>query len=309
MSKLSSAARYACNHFILTASLTFPQLVKSLPDNTNRGSSLTSVTAALAKKCLGDIENAKAKHAIWILVTVSLVLYCLARLTLFQRDLIRSDPELRECLTDAGNDDDDNDNIEFPSTIPAKRTHNGTVKVHTSDGKLIAAFWDRTAVHWKRKTTQFGTSDLKSEAWTECVLFILVRCPALTFSSSADTSTLVWRRRRPCSRQMLLPSLSGAEALLLQRPHPSIASPGCPNTACNLRLADPGHPQCLVSPLAVHWRRHSGAEGVRSSFAVRVLPTDFIPATIDHLMNTPTDFTGVPSGSGMCLTIFFQSTI
>ncbi|KAJ6609522.1 hypothetical protein B0H10DRAFT_2063761, partial [Mycena sp. CBHHK59/15] len=40
------------------------------------------------------------------------------------------------------------------------------VKVQTSDGKLIATFWDRVKLLFARKNKAFGSSDLKSAAWT-----------------------------------------------------------------------------------------------------------------------------------------------
>jgi hypothetical protein len=90
-----------------------------------------------------------------------------------QRSFIRSDNDLRLSAAAGGSgDDDDDDDEELPravlSTVPAKRNHSGNVKVHASDGKLIAAFWARVAFLWKQKNKAYGT-DLKSDGWTGCV--------------------------------------------------------------------------------------------------------------------------------------------
>ncbi|KAJ6521411.1 hypothetical protein B0H19DRAFT_1068726 [Mycena capillaripes] len=129
--------------------------LKSLPDDKgNVGCGVTDSTSALGKKCLGGVENVKPKHAIWLLLVLSFIL---------------ADTELRMAPADADNDGDKNG--EFPTALlPAKRTHSGTVKTQTSDRKRIAAFWDRFKLLWKRKNKKFGTTDLKSEPWTGCVL-------------------------------------------------------------------------------------------------------------------------------------------
>ncbi|KAF8148333.1 hypothetical protein K438DRAFT_1866967 [Mycena galopus ATCC 62051] len=127
--------------------------LKSLPLGNNEGIGLTALTATLVKKCLGGSENALAKHAIWCLIV---------------RYFIRSDSELRASPVpaDTTNDDNDDDTEQYPAVIPAKRTCTGTVKILTTDGKLIAAFWDRVSLLWKRANREHGTADLKSEKWT-----------------------------------------------------------------------------------------------------------------------------------------------
>jgi hypothetical protein len=45
------------------------------------------LTTSLAKKCFGGAENAKPKHAIWCLITVSLVVSCFARVNTFSARL------------------------------------------------------------------------------------------------------------------------------------------------------------------------------------------------------------------------------
>jgi hypothetical protein len=100
---------------------------------------------------------------------------------------------------------DDNDNAEFPAALlPAKRTHSGTVKTQTNDGKLIAAFWDRAALLWKRKNKEFGTADLKSEAWTRCVL--------LSFARYLPLTGLMQIHQRLCG--------AGKKVIPERRPHP-----------------------------------------------------------------------------------------
>ncbi|KAJ7748980.1 hypothetical protein B0H16DRAFT_1461478 [Mycena metata] len=144
--------------------------IQSLSDgDSNHGCSVTALTAVLAKKCLGGSENAKPKHAIWCLIVLNT--------SLFQQSFIRHDAQLRmsPAASPKGDDnDDDDDNDEFTNAanatpaIPIKRTHSGTVKAQTSDGRLIAAFWARVQEIFTLQTKSCGT-DLKSEKWTEYI--------------------------------------------------------------------------------------------------------------------------------------------
>ncbi|KAJ7177169.1 hypothetical protein C8R46DRAFT_1078284 [Mycena filopes] len=131
-------------------------LIKSLSDgNANPGCGVTAITTQLAKKCLGGSENAKPQHAIWCLII---------------RSFIRSDADLRMSPADAADEGDEEFPEELaPLTVPAKRTHSGTVKVQSSDGKIIAAFWSRVRVLFARKNKVFGDQDLKSEGWTNYI--------------------------------------------------------------------------------------------------------------------------------------------
>ncbi|KAJ7856375.1 hypothetical protein B0H14DRAFT_2578887 [Mycena olivaceomarginata] len=225
-------------------------LLKSIPDPTNSGTSLTSLTTSLAKKCFGGAENAKPKHAIWCLIT---------------RDFIRSDPELRATPADGNDDNDDNDDELPAALLPAKRTHSGTVKIQTSDGKLIAAFWDRVAKLWKQKTKKFGTADLKSEPWTAYINSCVASEKAMF---PTDALTLVVR-----SGGVTAPTATASSTNRLS----GLSQHGAPLEAGGSRSA--------LMPRISNSRASVAPFGSRGS-------------TIDHLMNTPSNFSGVPSGSG-----------
>ncbi|KAJ7348329.1 hypothetical protein DFH08DRAFT_1079837 [Mycena albidolilacea] len=227
-------------------------VLKSLPDDKGSiGCGLTDFANTMAKKCLKGAENVKAKHAIWLLIIRSFVL---------------TDAELRTAPAEVGNVDDDD--AEFPAALlPAKRTHSGTVKTQTSDGKLIAAFWDRAALLWKRKNKEFGTADLKSEAWTGYINACVVQEKKL-FPNDA------------------LALIVGSGAAVAPPTGPSVNRlSGLPNHSMPNEVG--GSRQALM-PRMFNGQQPPATFGSRTS-------------TLDHLMNTPTNFTGVPSGAGLHL--------
>ncbi|KAF7370793.1 hypothetical protein MSAN_00712800 [Mycena sanguinolenta] len=139
--------------------------LKSLPDGKGDvGCSITALANTLGKRCLGGIENVKPKHAIWLLIV---------------RSFIRNDEELQMFYADLDdNEGDENGEIPTPA-LPAKRTRNGTVKVPTSDGKIITTYWERLQFLFKQKNKEFGTTELKSEPWTRYINTCVVQEKAL----------------------------------------------------------------------------------------------------------------------------------
>ncbi|KAJ7780684.1 hypothetical protein DFH07DRAFT_949911 [Mycena maculata] len=143
------------NHKLLTASvgrvLSYTKtwlrrtFITSIPDaaKNNCGLSVTALTTLLAKKCLLGSENAKAKHAIWVLIV---------------RSFIRNNTNLRVVLgLDASDDDDDDEfsaavSADPPPTVPAKRNHAGTP----------------ITVLWMERNQKY-TPDLQSPGWTEYI--------------------------------------------------------------------------------------------------------------------------------------------
>ncbi|KAJ7936175.1 hypothetical protein B0H13DRAFT_1853553 [Mycena leptocephala] len=112
--------------------------VQSLPQANYRGIGVTALSTKLGKRYLGGIEKVKPKHAIWVLIV---------------RAFMRHSPELQTLMkSDDGenNGEEDENDDENPPTIPAKRTHSGTVKVHQR-GKINEAFW----FDIEKRTTSF----------------------------------------------------------------------------------------------------------------------------------------------------------
>ncbi|KAF7349745.1 hypothetical protein MSAN_01701400 [Mycena sanguinolenta] len=218
-------------------------VLQSLPDEKGGGGcSVTELANTLGRKCLGGIENVKAKHVIWLLIVRSLVL---------------ADKELRTAVADIDDDGDSDDNGESSSTLlPAKRTHGGTVKGRSSNGKIIAAYWNRMQLLWKHKNKKFGTADLKSEAWTAYV----------------NTCVAQERVRFPY------------DALTLITGNAAVAAPAQSSVTVN-RLA--------ALPLL---NEAGGSRPPLTPRPSNAAPSFTTRSSLDQIMNTPTPFTfnGVP---------------
>ncbi|KAJ6525774.1 hypothetical protein B0H19DRAFT_1198978, partial [Mycena capillaripes] len=195
-------------------------LVNSVPatEMNNRGISVTELATLLSKKCLGDTTHVRPKHAIWVVII---------------RYFIRHHPDLRFVVS-SDNSDTNDDELEFPlgiSTVPAKRSHNGAIVAHHSDGKKIEHFWRQITQLWKACNKQYGSSDLQCEGWSnfisDCVKEELLLFPSdrLTLimgeksaaaAAASATSSLVGGRLSGAlregavgSRQPLTPSNAG----------------------------------------------------------------------------------------------------
>ncbi|KAJ6611855.1 hypothetical protein B0H10DRAFT_2283841 [Mycena sp. CBHHK59/15] len=107
-------------------------ILQSISDK-NR-SSLTTLTALLARKCLGASENASPKHTIWCAIILP--------------------------TKDDGDDEDEQET----STVPVKRSRNGNRKKVTGDSELLEDFWVEVGALFKEKNKSWG-SDLKAPGW------------------------------------------------------------------------------------------------------------------------------------------------
>ncbi|KAJ6531351.1 hypothetical protein B0H19DRAFT_1191400 [Mycena capillaripes] len=177
-------------------------LVNSVPatEMNNRGISVTELATLLSKKCLGDTTHVRPKHAIWVVII---------------RYFIRHHPDLRFVVS-SDNSDTNDDELEFPlgiSTVPAKRSHNGAIVAHHSDGKKIEHFWRQITQLWKACNKQYGSSDLQCEGWSnfisDCVkeeLLLSLPISAAAAAASATSSLVGGRLGFP---QPLTPSNAG----------------------------------------------------------------------------------------------------
>ncbi|KAF7373678.1 Palmitoyltransferase [Mycena sanguinolenta] len=215
-------------------------VLQSLPDEKGGGGcSVTELANTLGRKCLGGIENVKAKHIIWLVPSFLRI-----------RSFGRLWPTLTTTatVTTTGNLP--------PPFSPAKRTHGGTVKGRSSNGKIIAAYWNRMQLLWKHKNKKFGTADLKSEAWTAYV----------------NTCVAQERVRFPY------------DALTLITGNAAVAAPAQSSVTVN-RLA--------ALPLL---NEAGGSRPPLTPRPSNAAPSFTTRSSLDQIMNTPTPFTfnGVP---------------
>ncbi|KAJ7462591.1 hypothetical protein FB451DRAFT_1180888 [Mycena latifolia] len=242
------------------------QLVKSTPNDKRPGVGVTSLTTVLAKKCLGGSENAKAKHAIWCLILHA---------------FIRRNDDLRTAVVDDktvpeeqfGNDDD-----EFPvSIVPAKLNNTGAVVVQASDGKIVQDFWCRLTSLWCCQNKDLGTPDLKSEPWTRFINDYVKEEQQL-FPS--DVLTLIIGSGS---------AAAAATTATASVPPASGRLSGTSSTGTLFRL-----------PLTPNAGNSHPAASPFGGFPGQTIPS------LDHLMNTPTNFvrSGSSSTSGLRLPPF-----
>ncbi|KAJ7126469.1 hypothetical protein C8R43DRAFT_1029137 [Mycena crocata] len=133
-------------------------LIQSLPDGKqNLGYGITSLTSELAKKCLGGTENAKPKHAIWIVIL---------RYFIRHNDALRIAAASDARAGDTGLDADDPD---FPAAVaPAKRTHSGIIKIRTTDGQILEAFWRQMTSLFQGANKEHG-DNFKTAGWKQFI--------------------------------------------------------------------------------------------------------------------------------------------
>ncbi|KAJ6544897.1 hypothetical protein B0H10DRAFT_2203026 [Mycena sp. CBHHK59/15] len=177
-------------------------LLPSVCHDDSLGTSLTTVTGLLARKCLGGSENATPKLAIWVAIL---------------RSFACQHPELFKLK-----DDSDSAN-----QLPEKQTHAGDPK-HRGRVPKGTDFWSRIAALWKEKTDQWG-SDLKATGWAQYINEVMRversmypddTIPLIPFSDDTDSPPLPRGGPSGLSGSRGSRGCRGSRAPVAWQPHP-----------------------------------------------------------------------------------------